>query len=86
MIIEFFYRTKRGAVAIKFFDENRAREWYRNQKEKHGTALPDMELVKQTTIVKEEIYEPFESAICVGRTAEQVPTHATHPTGIQRMC
>jgi hypothetical protein len=86
MKIEFFYRTTRGATAMKFFEENRAREWYRNQKEKHGDSLPKMELVKQTTIIKEEIYEPFESATCIGRAVEQVPAYATLAIGIQRMC
>lgn len=86
MKIEFFYRTSRGATAMKFFEESRAREWYRNQKEKHGDSLPKMELVKQTTIIKEEICEPFSSTTRIGRIAEQVPANAANSSRIQRMC
>lgn len=57
MKVEFFYRTSRGATAMKFFEEAKAREWYRNQKEKHGNALPKMTLVKQVTTVKEFVYD-----------------------------
>ena len=86
MKVEFFYRTSRGATAMKFFEESKARAWYANQVKKHGDALPAMHLVKQTTIVKEEYCEPISSATCVGRTTQQVSIDATIATGIQRVC
>ena len=85
-MIEYFYRTSRGAVGIKFFDIDRARDWYQTQKNKHGKAMPDMELVKQTIEIKEEICEPFSSTTRIGRIAEQVPANASNPSRIQRMC
>lgn len=63
MKVEFFYRTSRGATAMKFFEENKAREWYRNQKERHGDALPKMVLIRHVTTVKETIYDD-ESVSC----------------------
>ena len=86
MKVEFFYRTSRGAVGIKFFDIDRAKDWYQTQKNKHGKAMPDMELVKQTIEIKEEICEPFSSTTHIGRTVEQVPANASNSSRIQRMC
>ena len=63
MKVEFFYRTSRGATAMKFFDSGKAREWYRNQKERHGDALPKMVLIRHVTTVKETIYDD-ESVSC----------------------
>jgi hypothetical protein len=66
MKVEFFYRTSRGATAMKFFEEEKAREWYRKQKEKHGNALSEMVLVKQVTTVKETIYgEPISCSVSI---------------------
>lgn len=63
MKVEFFYRTSRGATAMKFFDIDKARAWYANQKEKHGDALPKMVLIRHVTTVKETIYDD-ESVSC----------------------
>lgn len=79
---EYFYRTSRGASAMIFLDEKTARNWYENQKKKHGRAMPNMELVKHTITVKEEICEPFECTTYLGRTPEQVPTHAKVACGV----
>lgn len=86
MNVEFFYRTSRGATAMKFLDVNLARNWYRNQKEKHGSAMPDMQLIKQTVTVNEEIIdEPFSITTCTGRTVVQVPAYAQIEVGIPRL-
>lgn len=85
MKIEFFYRTSRGATAMKFFEESKARAWYQNQVKRHGASLPEMKLVKQTTIVKEEYCEPISSPTCAGRTTQQVSVDASFEVGIPRL-
>lgn len=77
MKTEYFYRTSRGATAMKFLDEPTARNWYAKQHEKHGKALPVMELVKHTIVIEETICEPFDSSACTGGTTQQVSIDAT---------
>ena len=77
MKTEYFYRTSRGATAMKFLDEPTARNWYAKQHEKHGKALPVMELVKHTIVIEETICEPFDSPVCIGGTPQQVSIDAT---------
>lgn len=58
MITEYYYETSRGATAMKFFDKEKAKAWYLNQKEKFGDAMPTMQLVKvETTVIKTYVSE-----------------------------
>ena len=86
MKVEFFYRTSRGATAMKFFEQHKAEAWYQNQVNKHGSSLPEMKLVKQTTIVKEEYCEPISSPTCAGRATQQVSVDASFEGGVPRVC
>jgi hypothetical protein len=76
MKTEYFYRTSRGATAMIFLDEKTAKKWYERQKIKFGKAMPDMDLIKRTIEIKDEVYEPASSTTCSGRLALEVSIDA----------